>query len=65
MPRKIYNYSKLILESVSFDLKLFNKELLKAIKQLQPFEIEKLKLWLVDFVKEKPDLRPALLLIST
>ena len=64
MPRKIYDYSKLILESVSFDIKLFNKELIKAVKQLLPDEIKKLKIWLIEFIKEKPELEPSLLLLS-
>ena len=64
MSRKIYDYSKLILESVSFDAKLFTKELQKAIKTLLPFEIEELKFWLINFTKEKPELRPSLLLLS-
>lgn len=64
MSRKIYEYSKVILESVSFDVKLFTKELQKAIKLLLPFEIEELKSWLITFIKEKPELRPSLLLLS-
>ncbi len=64
MSRKIYEYSKVILESVSFDVKLFTKELQKAIKLLLPFEIEELKSWLINFIKEKPELRPSLLLLS-
>ena len=64
MSRKIFNYSKLILESVSFDVKLFTKELQKAIKLLMPFEITELKTWLVIFVKEKPELQQSLLLLG-
>lgn len=64
MSRKIYDYSKLILESVSFDVKLFTKELQKAIKLLLPFEIEELKSWLINFTKEKPELMPSLLLLT-
>ena len=64
MSRKIFNYSKLILESVSFDVKLFTKELQKAIKLLMPFEITELKTWLIIFVKEKPELQQSLLLLG-
>lgn len=64
MSRKIFNYSKLILESVSFDVKLFTKELQKAIKLLMPFEITELKTWLITFVKEKPELQQSLLLLG-
>ena len=38
----MYNYSKKVLESVSFDAVLFCKELEKAIKVLLPYEIEQL-----------------------
>lgn len=38
-------YSKLILEKVSFDKELFKKELDKALKVLMPEEIEQLLSW--------------------
>ena len=34
----MFEMSKLILQRVSFDMKLFRKELLKALKWLQPKE---------------------------
>lgn len=39
------NYFKTILSRVSFDAKLFEKELLKAIKSLIADEIQDLKNW--------------------
>lgn len=41
----MFEYTKLILEKVSFDKKLFEKELKKAIKWLVPHEIKELKKW--------------------
>lgn len=38
-------YIKIILQKVSFDHRLFEKELRKAIRMLMPEEIKKLKLW--------------------
>ncbi|UBM57934.1 hypothetical protein LAG90_14085 [Marinilongibacter aquaticus] len=38
-------YVKIILEKVSFDQKLFEKELKKGIKQLVPNEIKLLRDW--------------------
>lgn len=38
-------YVKLILEKVSFDRKLFEKELQKGLKQLVPTEVKQLKEW--------------------
>jgi hypothetical protein len=39
------DYVKVILEKVSFDKKLFEKELIKGIKELVPLEIKELKNW--------------------
>ncbi len=41
-------YVKMILEKVSFDKKLFEKELLKGIRQLIPEEIKELRKWCYD-----------------
>ena len=60
MSRLIYDYTKSVLERVSFDAKLFRKELEKALKSLLPYEIEQLKKWLFSFTKERPDLRKCL-----
>ncbi|HXH17581.1 MAG TPA: hypothetical protein VNJ07_00755 [Chitinophagales bacterium] len=38
-------YSKAILEKVSFDPELFQKELKKALKMLNPEEVRELILW--------------------
>ena len=43
--RTMFEMSKLILQRVSFDKKLFKKELLKAAKWLQPKEKTLLYLW--------------------
>ncbi|WP_395052550.1 hypothetical protein [Flavobacterium sp.] len=64
MSRLIYDYSKSVLERVSFDSKLFCKELEKAVKLLLPYEIEELTEWLLSFVIEKPELRHSLLIIN-
>ncbi|MEZ4838472.1 hypothetical protein [Flavobacterium sp.] len=64
MTRPMFAYTKKILESVSFDPKLFSKELIKAMKQLLPYEIEQLKDWLLNFTKEKPELRKCLIYVN-
>ncbi len=56
MARAIYDYTKTILKKVSFDTDLFVKELEKAVKRLLPFEIEELRLWLLEFTMNKPEL---------
>ncbi len=57
MPRMIYDYTKSVLERVSFDPILFCKELRKAIKNLLPYELEQLRKWLQNFTNEKPELQ--------
>ncbi|MDR6561248.1 MULTISPECIES: hypothetical protein [Arcicella] len=42
------NYVKVILEKVSFDAKLFEKELKKAIKTLLSDEVSELQAWCYD-----------------
>ena len=39
------DYVKMILEKVSFDKELFEKELTKGISQLVPQEVKQLKDW--------------------
>lgn len=64
MARKIFDYTKSVLERVSFDSKLFSKELTKALKLLLPYEIEQLTEWLIKFTTEKPELRACLRIIN-
>ncbi|WP_396211139.1 hypothetical protein [Flavobacterium sp.] len=64
MSRLIYDYTKSVLERVSFDAKLFCKELDKAVRVLLPYELEQLTEWLLNFTKEKPELRQCLLIIN-
>ncbi len=64
MSRRIFDYTKSVLERVSFDTSLFCKELEKALKMLLPYEIEQLTDWLLNFTEEKPELRKCLLIIN-
>ena len=64
MPRMIYDYTKSVLERVSFDPILFCKELRKAMKNLLPYELEQLKKWLFFFSNEKPELRPYITIVG-
>ena len=41
-------YQKMILNKVSFDKRLFKKELLKSFKWLEPEEIKNLQDWVQD-----------------
>ncbi|SDL78822.1 hypothetical protein SAMN05421823_108114 [Catalinimonas alkaloidigena] len=45
MMKPMLDYVKLILQKVSFDKTLFEKELRKAIARLMPVEVEDLRHW--------------------
>jgi hypothetical protein len=60
----IYDYTKSVLERVSFDPILFVRELRKAVKSLLPYEIEQLKKWLQFFTEERPELKKCLSVVS-
>ncbi len=64
MPRSMFTYTKRVLENVSFDPKLFCKEVEKAIKTLLPYEIEQLIDWLHSFTTEKPELKECLMYVE-
>ncbi len=56
MARAIYEYTKTVLKKVSFSVELFTRELQKAVTRLLPYEIDELRLWLISFTKQKPEL---------
>ena len=64
MARAILDYTKTVLKKVSFDVELFSKELKKAVKRLLPFEIEELRIWLLQFTASRQELYPSLALIK-
>jgi hypothetical protein len=64
MSKMMFDYTKSVLERVSFDPILFCKELEKAIKALLPYEMELLREWLLVFTIEKPELKQCLIIIN-
>ena len=64
MATAMLEYTKTVLKKVSFDTKLFCKDLKKAISNLLPHEIEELKLWLQQFITDKPELRESLIYLK-
>lgn len=64
MSKIMFEYTKSVLERVSFNPMLFCKELEKAIKSLLPYEMEQLREWLLNFIIEKPELKQCLLIVS-
>lgn len=65
MARAMLEYTKTVLQKVSFDAKLFSKELQKALSRLLPYEIEELKRWLESFILDKPELQMSLVYLKT
>jgi hypothetical protein len=64
MSKIMFEYTKSVLERVSFNPMLFCKELEKAIKSLLPYEMEQLREWLLNFIVEKPELKQCLFIVS-
>lgn len=64
MARAMFEYTKTVLEKVSFNKDLFKKELEKAINRLLPYEIKELYFWLREFTINKPDLHTYLALVK-
>jgi hypothetical protein len=65
MSKIMFDYTKSVLERVSFDPILFCKELEKAIKALLPYEMDLLREWLLTFTIEKPELKQCLLIVNS
>lgn len=64
MSKVMFDYTKSVLERVSFDPVLFCKELEKAIRTLLPFELDQLREWLFNFTSEKPELKQCLIIVN-
>ncbi|WP_026915962.1 hypothetical protein [Christiangramia portivictoriae] len=65
MARAMFEYTKTILDKVSFDPNLFCREVKKAIDRLLPHEIEELRLWILGLTKQNPELNQCLIYLNT
>ncbi|WP_405382759.1 hypothetical protein [Maribacter sp. LLG6340-A2] len=65
MAISMLEYSKTVLKKVSFDTLLFCKELKKALKTLLPEEVEELKVWLENYITDKPELQQSLIYLKS
>ncbi|CAI8224652.1 MAG: hypothetical protein MRY51_09605 [Flavobacteriaceae bacterium] len=65
MARAMLEYTKTVLEKVSFNMGLFKRELKKAMNYLLPNEIDELLIWLRDYSREKPEVKPAVLYLES
>ncbi len=64
MARAMFEYTKTILDKVSFDAALFCKEVKKALQRLLPHEIEELKIWIVSLTQQNPELNQCLIYLN-
>lgn len=64
MARAMFEYTKTILDKVSFDAVLFCKEVKKALQRLLPHEIEELKIWIVSLTRQNPELNQCLIFLN-
>ncbi len=64
MARAMFEYTKTVLQKVSFDANLFCKEVKKAMQRLLPYEIEELKLFIDTLVKQQPELKQCLIYLN-
>ncbi len=64
MARAMFEYTKTVLQKVSFDPALFCKELEKAAQRLLPYELDELRIWVNQYVREKPELTQCLVYLK-
>lgn len=64
MARAMFEYTKTVLEKVSFDASLFCKEVQKAMRRLLPYEIEELRLFVQSLILRNPELNQCLIYLK-
>lgn len=64
MARAMLEYTKTILNKVSFDANLFCKEVQKAAARLLPYELEELRIYILSMVQQNPELNQCLVYLK-
>ncbi|GAA4299459.1 MULTISPECIES: hypothetical protein [Aestuariibaculum] len=64
MARAMLEYTKTILNKVSFDANLFCKEVQKAVERLLPYELEELKIFIQSLIQQNPELNQCLVYLK-
>jgi len=64
MARAMLEYTKTVLNKVSFDTTLFCKEVQKAVQRLLPYEIEELKEFILSLIRQNPELNQCLVYLK-
>ena len=65
MARAMLEYTKTILNKVSFDVTLFCREVQKAVQRLLPHELEELKSFILSLVQQNPELNSSLIYLKS
>ncbi|MBT8244885.1 MAG: hypothetical protein HKP48_00740 [Winogradskyella sp.] len=64
MARAMFEYTKTILNKVSFDVTLFCKEVEKAVKRLLPHELEELRIFIKNLIHQNPELNQCMIYLK-
>ena len=64
MARAMYEYTKTVLNKVSFDPTLFCKEVQKAVKRLLPHEPQDLRIFIQTLINQNPELNQCLIYLK-
>ena len=64
MARAMYEYTKTVLNKVSFDATLFCREVQKAVRRLLPHELEDLKVFIQSLINQNPELNQCLIYLK-
>jgi len=60
----MFEYTKTVLNKVSFDTTLFCKEVEKAVKRLLPYELEELRIFIQNLIHQNPELNQSLIYLE-
>ena len=60
----MFEYTKTVLNKVSFDTTLFCKEVEKAVKHLLPYELEELRIFIHNLIYQNPELNQSLIYLE-
>ncbi|MDT0295691.1 hypothetical protein ACFQ3R_06765 [Mesonia ostreae] len=64
MSRAMFEYTKTVLQKVSFDVVLFCKEVEKAVSRLLPHEVDELRDYILLLVSQNPNLKDSLIYLK-
>jgi hypothetical protein len=65
MARAMYEYTLTVLKKVSFDVRLFCKEVEKAAQRLLPHELEDLRIFIQSLIHQNPELDRCLIYLKS